>query len=144
MAPRRVLLTLVAVLGLALGLVGCGADGSAGHAVGAGDPAYERVDPDTFASRIAERHVVLLDVRTPEEYAAGHLDGATNLPLSSADFSDRVADLDPDRTYAVYCRTGVRSQEAVELMRSAGIEAVYDLDGGLTAWVSSGRPVVTR
>src|SRR6478735_511206 len=121
MAPRRALLTLLAVLGLALGLslglAGCGSDVS--PASTAGDASYEHVDPDTFADRIAERDVVLLDVRTPEEYAAGHLEGATNLPLADPDFADEVADLDTDTTYAVYCRTGTRSQKAMEVMHKA-------------------------
>jgi rhodanese-related sulfurtransferase len=145
MAPRRALLTLLAVLGLSLGLslglAGCGSDASPTST--AGDATYDHVDADTFADRIAERDVVLLDVRTPEEYAAGHLEGATNLPLADADFAKAVADLDPDTTYAVYCRTGVRSQQAMEAMRRAGIEAVYDLDGGITAWTRSGRLTVT-
>ena len=144
MAPRRTLLTLLAVLGLALGLslglAGCGSDVSPTSE--AADTSYEHVDAQTFADRIAERDVVLLDVRTPEEYAAGHLRGAVNLPLGADDFADRVADLDDDATYAVYCRSGVRSQQAMEAMRGAGIEAVYDLDGGITAWTESGRPTV--
>ena len=140
MAPRRALLMLLAVLGLTVGLAGCGTDASAPMAAGM---SYDHVDVDAFADRIAERDVVLLDVRTPEEYAAGHLEGATNLPLAADDFRDRVAELDPDTAYAVYCRTGVRSQQAMEIMRKAGIEAVYDLDGGITAWTRSGRPTVT-
>ena len=140
MAPRRALLTLLAVLGLALGLAGCGMDEPSGSATV--DTSYEHVDAATFADRITERDVVLLDVRTPDEFAAGHLEGATNLPLAGDDFDGRVADLDPDTTYAVYCRTGVRSQQAMEIMRAAGIEAVYDLDGGITAWTESGRPTV--
>jgi rhodanese-related sulfurtransferase len=141
MAPRRALLTLVVALGLALGLAGCGTDEPAGST--AGDASYEHIDAGTFADRVAERDVVLLDVRTPEEFAAGHLQGATNLPLAAEDFGDRITGLDPDTTYAVYCRTGARSQQAMELMREAGIEEVYDLDGGITAWTKSGRPTVT-
>ena len=139
MAPRRVLLTLLAVLGLAFALAGCGTDDPTAPVAG---ESYEHVDAATFADRIAERDVVLLDVRTPEEYDAGHLEGATNLPIADADFAAEVDDLDPDTTYAVYCRTGERSQRAMEIMRTAGIEAVYDLDGGITAWTESGRTTV--
>ena len=78
-----------------------------------------------------------------EEFAAGHLEGAVNLDVSAADVATRVADLDPDATYAVYCRSGNRSQAAMALMQGAGIGSLADLAGGIEAWSQAGRPVVT-
>src|SRR5690606_18476041 len=69
----------------------------------------------------------VIDVRTPEEYDAGHVDGAERIGLADADFADRVADLDPDAAYVVYCRTGNRSAQAATIMREAGLDVV---DGG--------------
>lgn len=69
---------------------------------------------------------VLVDVRTPEEYAAGHLEGAVNVPVESPDFPALVAGLDPSLEYIVYCRSGRRSEIAAESMIAAGL-VVTDL-----------------
>ncbi|MEY3020289.1 MAG: hypothetical protein RLZZ272_1273 [Actinomycetota bacterium] len=69
---------------------------------------------------------VLVDVRTPEEYVAGHLEGAVNVPVESPDFTERIAELDPSLEYVVYCRSGRRSEIAAEQMVAIGLE-VTDL-----------------
>ena len=69
---------------------------------------------------------VLVDVRTPEEYAAGHLEGAVNVPVESPDFPTLVATLDPSLEYVVYCRSGRRSEIAAEFMVAEGL-TVTDL-----------------
>jgi rhodanese-related sulfurtransferase len=102
----------------------------------------QRVDVATFAQVIAEPGVTVVDVRTPAEFAAGHLDGAVNIDVESADFAARVGELDPAGTYAVYCRSGNRSAAAVAQMAQAGVTGTYDLDGGIVAWEAAGQPVV--
>lgn len=76
---------------------------------------------------------VLLDVRTPSEYAEGHLKSAINIDFYNATFTDEIAKLDKSKTYFVYCRSGNRSGKAVAQMRKAGFEHLYDLDGGTTS-----------
>lgn len=101
-----------------------------------------RIGVDDFATVIATPGVQILDVRTAEEYAAGHIPGAVNLPVQSADFGARVSALDPAGTYAVYCRSGNRSQPAVAAMAAAGIADVYELAVGTTGWAAAGHPLV--
>lgn len=86
---------------------------------------------------------IVLDVRTPEEYAQGHLPEKTpmNLDFYASDFREQLARLDRAKTYLVYCRTGHRSGETVQMMRELGFRRVYDLQGGLTAWQSAGLPI---
>lgn len=103
----------------------------------------QAVDAGAFAALVEQDGVVVLDVRTPEEFAAGHLDGALNVDVSSPQFTDRLAELDTDAPYAVYCRSGNRSAQAVTLMQQAGFEQVAHLDGGITAWSADGGEVVT-
>ena len=103
----------------------------------------QAVDAGAFAALVEQDGVVVLDVRTPEEFAAGHLDGALNVDVSSPQFADRLAELDTDAPYAVYCRSGNRSAQAVTLMQQAGFEQVAHLDGGITAWSADGGEVVT-
>jgi rhodanese-related sulfurtransferase len=82
----------------------------------------------------------ILDVRTPEEFAAGHLQGAQNIDWKNSDFSINVGALDKTQPVLVYCQSGNRSQEAAEYLSKNGFTAVYELDGGYAAWESAGKP----
>ena len=83
---------------------------------------------------------VIIDVRTPEEFNAGHVQGALNIPVEYADFAQQVAALDPATTYAIYCRTGNRSAVATAQMGSMGYLHLYDLDGGFSDLEAAGIP----
>jgi rhodanese-related sulfurtransferase len=85
--------------------------------------------------------LVLLDVRTPEEFAQARIGGSINLDVSSRDFADRLATLDPEATYVVYCRTGNRSAEAVRMMQDLGFSRIYEIDGGIARWYEAGLPI---
>lgn len=85
----------------------------------------------------------VLDVRTPAEYASGHLPNAQNIDFQGPDFATRIAALDKKATYAVYCQTGKRSSAALKQMTAAGFVRVYDLAGGITAWKEMGGPMAT-
>ena len=90
----------------------------------------ERLSPAAFARHRETRpDAALLDVRTPDEFAAGHLVGAENVDVLADTFLDRVGALDPARTYYVYCRSGQRSGRAAELMRTAGFDDVHNVGG---------------
>ena len=92
--------------------------------------------------------LVILDVRTPAEFDAGHLsaNGAQilNVDVTRADFADRVDRLDRDDRYLVYCRTGNRSETAVSKMRAMGFERIYHMDRGIVAWQAAGLPIVRQ
>lgn len=78
------------------------------------------------ARRLVELGALLVDVRTPEEFSAGHIDGAVNIPLQALD--RRMGELGPkDRSIVVYCRSGNRSSRARRMLESAGFSAVHDL-----------------
>jgi phage shock protein E len=78
-----------------------------------------------------------IDVRTPEEHAAGHLPESVNIDVTAADFEQRIAELDPQASYVVYCRTGNRSASAVETMIDNGFDDVVN-GGGYDDLVSAG------
>ena len=101
-----------------------------------------RVGVDDFAEVIAAPGVQIIDVRTPEEFADGHIAGAVNIPVQRADFVEQVSLLDTDGTYAVYCRSGNRSEPAVEAMRGVGIDSIYELASGTKGWVSEGQQLI--
>lgn len=88
--------------------------------------------------------LVVLDVRTPEEFAEGHLDGAVLVDFYSPDFADQLAALDPDVPYVVYCRSGNRSGQTLPMMESLGFSSASDVDGGIVAWESAGLPIIVN
>lgn len=85
---------------------------------------------------------VILDVRTPQEYAAGHIAGSVNLDFYRSDFEAGLDKLDKTRVYLVYCRSGHRSGQAVDIMRKLGFAEVYNMDGGIVDWETAGLPTV--
>lgn len=100
------------------------------------------LDALEFQALVDSPGTVVIDVRTSEEFAAGHLDGALNLDLESGAFEAELAELDREASYALYCRSGARSRAALDLMVAAGFERVAHLDGGIDAWTSAGLPTV--
>ena len=87
--------------------------------------------------------LVILDVRTPEEFAEGHLEGAVMIDFYDLDFADQLAELDPDVPYLLYCRSGNRSGQTLALMEELGFTDVADVDGGINQWQAAGLPVVS-
>lgn len=87
---------------------------------------------------------IIIDVRTPEEFAAGHLDGAVLIDIKDDSFDSKIAALDPNANYIVYCRSGNRSAQAVTRMREAGIANITDLGSLENASNVSGVAIVTN
>jgi rhodanese-related sulfurtransferase len=87
---------------------------------------------------LAERTVI--DVRTPAEYAAGHVAGAVNIDVEASDFAERISTLDPKGDYLVYCRSGRRSALAADAMAKAGFTDIIDA-GGLDGLAAAGAPI---
>ena len=153
MRNRLLALSVAALAVASIGLAGCSSDSSEATAtaaatvqgpaaVVAAPSAPERVDAARFSEVIASPGVTIIDVRTPEEFAAGHIEGAVNYPVELPEFGSQVAALDPAGTYAVYCRSGNRSQAAVAGMVQAGIPGIYELANGIIEWEDAGLPVV--
>ena len=94
-----------------------------------------------FSEKCHDENAILLDVRTPKEYAAGHLKGAMLINIFDDNFSEQVAKLDKTKTVYVYCASGGRSSEAQELMLKSGFKNVVNLAGGIEAWKKAGLPV---
>jgi rhodanese-related sulfurtransferase len=85
---------------------------------------------------------VILDIRTPEEFRDGHIEGAVNVNFRSENFGKEIDKLDKSKTYFVYCRTGNRSYDAVTLMGPLGFRSIVRLAGDIKGWKSAGLPIV--
>ena len=95
-----------------------------------------------FSAKVAEAGVITLDVRTPGEFAEGHVEGARLIDFQSGNFENEIAALDKNATYAVYCRSGNRSGQAVKTMQDAGFTNVFNMNGGVIDWANAGFPLV--
>jgi rhodanese-related sulfurtransferase len=104
--------------------------------------AIKKVDPVEFSEVVKQPGVITLDVRTPEEFNAGHIANAININLEGSDFTSEVSKLDMNATIAVYCRSGNRSGVATEQMAELGFVDMYDMQGGILDWEAAGGPVV--
>ena len=97
-------------------------------------PQYGVINLEQAALVMLDTQVIIVDVRTPEEVAEGHLEGAINVDFRAENFFEQVDLLDRDQTYLLYCRSGRRSASALELMQANGFSKLYDLEGGFLAW----------
>lgn len=108
-----------------LGLNGC---------MNAQDKSYTDMDVEAFSNYLKDGDVQLVDVRTPEEYAEGHIPGAININVFDNDFIDEaLKSLDKSKPVAVYCKSGRRSADAATKLSKNGFK-VTNLKGGYLAW----------
>ena len=94
---------------------------------------FTSVDAEAFARELSKTEVQLVDVRTPEEYAEGHIPGAVNMNVQDAAFDQQLATLDKTRPVALYCRSGRRSKLAATRAAKVGYK-VTELNGGILSW----------
>ncbi len=102
----------------------------------------DHVDAKGAAELLAsESKPVVLDVRTPEEFGEGHIEGATMIDFKAPDFESKISELDRDQTYLVHCRSGSRSTNSLATFEKLGFKHIIHLDGGFNAWQEAGEPV---
>ena len=117
----------------ALILTGCGSKGS-----------VTNLTAQDFASKIKDTSITVVDVRTPAEFAAGHIANAINIDVDATTFESEIQKLDKAKTYAVYCHSGRRSGIATAAMAKDGFTSLYNLTNGFADWLANGLPSVTN
>jgi rhodanese-related sulfurtransferase len=101
----------------------------------------KNVDVPEFEALRQEKKSVILDVRTPSEYAVGHIPGAVNIDCQAKDFVEKIAALDKGQSYLVHCAAGARSARACDKMAKLNFSNLYNLKDGFKAWQQAGMPV---
>ncbi len=96
------------------------------------------VESPEFKKMVDAKEGVLLDVRTPQEYADGHIAGSINIDYNGDNFKEELEKLDKAKTYNVYCRSGKRSAASAEMMGQMGFSKVVNLTGGIMGWQEKG------
>ncbi len=103
----------------------------------------ETVGPEAAATVIAEESAeVILDIRTPQEFSEGIIDGAVNIDFYEPTFAAELDALDKDAHYVVYCRSGNRSGQAMSTFEDLGFTNITEIDGGIVNWYNTGHDVV--
>ena len=101
------------------------------------------LNADAFEKMLKnDKTVQLGDVRTPDEFKSGHIEGAVNYDFYASDFAKKMAKLDKKRPVMVYCAAGGRSGSAAGQLKKMGFTKIYDLDGGMGAWREAGKKVI--
>jgi len=110
-------------------------------------PIIENITPGRALTLIQNNRdnpdFIIIDVRTPEEFAQERIEGAINLDYYPEVFSDQLNELDRNKTYLVYCRTGRRSKAAADLMKELGFGQIYNISGGINDWKKEGLPTIS-
>jgi len=107
----------------------------------AGDPV--EVDAEKASVLLASgEKVTVLDIRTPEEFAEGHLKEAVNVDFTGDNFESQLAKLDPAKPYLVHCAAGGRSGKSMEVFKKLKFTKIYHLNDGYNGWSDAGKPVV--
>jgi len=136
MKPRLIRSLLLLILALSVLVTACSSDTTTQD--------IELVSPADAAQVIADdpAGLVVLDIRTAEEFNEARLADAIMVDFYADDFADQLDTLDKDVPYVMYCRTGNRSSDAVKTMKDLGFVEVYEIDGGIVNWYEQGYPVV--
>ena len=122
---------MIATILLSIGLAACSAPSSIAPASA----------DSLIHGEVKNKNFRLVDVRTPEEFAQGHLAGAALVDFKSPTFADEIAKLPREAKILIYCRSGHRSGIALQQMQSMGFKDVRDIGGGINAWMSAGLPL---
>lgn len=142
---RRRLAAALAALLVAISLAACGGSSSTTapeQPPAAGQPAALPAEVDvSTAAQLVQDGAFLLDVREPDEWVAGHVDGATLIPLG--ELAGRTSEVPQDRQIVVMCRSGNRSAEGRDILLQAGFPSVTSMAGGINEWTAQGHAVVT-
>ncbi|MFD2909272.1 rhodanese-like domain-containing protein [Flavobacterium ardleyense] len=99
------------------------------------------VDVAAYEAQLKEPNVQLIDVRTPAEYAEGHIENSKNINITGEDFDQQVASLDKSKPVMLYCKSGMRSAKASLRLKELGFENITDLEGGFGSWKSANKPI---
>lgn len=137
--PLRSALTALSAAAVLFGLTACAGGPSAAGSAGSAGTAPEGNAGSTVE---VSEDTILLDVRTPEEFAAGHLDGAQLIDFNGGEIPGALPVLNPKVEYLVYCRSGNRSGQAIELMAAAGFTNLTNLGSLEQAASATGIAIV--
>jgi len=144
MAKKSLKNLMILVLSVSLIIGAVLAGGCAGKEIETPTQIIEDITPQEAFTLIQQNQdnpdFVIIDVRTPEEFADEHIENAINIDYRSETFRDELNTLDKNKTYLIYCRSGGRSGNALDIMAELNFREVYNMSGGINQWKAEGLP----
>jgi phage shock protein E len=104
-------------------------------------PPVKHLDARSAQKLLSQTNLVILDIRTPEEFKSFHISGATNIDFYGSNFEQRINSLDKSKPYLVHCASGGRSTRSLQIFQKHDFQSIYHLDGGINGWKNAGLPV---
>lgn len=104
-------------------------------------PKPREVNPAAAEKLIQEGKVVVLDIRTKDEFGEGHIAGAKNIDFRHPEFEKQLNALDKSKSYLVHCQSGGRSQASMKIFEKLGFQSIYHLNDGIMGWEDAGKPL---
>ncbi len=106
---------------------------------------YRNLSPAEAAKAIkANPNLIIIDIRTPQEFANGHIPNAVNIDFKSSDFKKRIEKLDREKSYLVHCRSGGRSEQSLPIFKKLGFKQLVHLKTGILGWQQVGLALTTK
>lgn len=102
------------------------------------------LEPNELIEVLSSKDAHFIDVRTPQEFSAGHIENAVNIDFKSSNFETEIEKLDSKKPIIIYCRSGRRSAASTNTLSKAGFTEIYDLKGGVLNWKKQGNKLVTE
>ena len=145
---RALFLLLAAVLTVVLLISGCAQDENTAMKTATKVQVIEDITVEQAFALLQENSdnpdFVLLDVRTPAEFEVERIESAIMLDYYSENFREALDELDKSKTYLIYCRSGRRTGETLQMMKELGFDEVYNMLGGINSWKSKGFPTIKK
>ena len=107
-----------------------------------GDHSAKHVNAEAASKLVADGKVTIIDVRTADEFKAGHIEGAQNIDIYEDGFAAKAAELDKSKPILIHCQGGGRSRLALSTFKKLNFSEIYHMDGGMKGWKAAGKPVV--
>jgi len=98
------------------------------------------VIPSEFEEK--SKNQLIVDIRTPQEFAQGHIEGAININLFDKNFTEQFSEFNKSEPIFLYCKSGMRSSKATEKLEALGFQNIYDLQGGIINWTKNNKPII--
>ena len=133
---------MIGILGLSLA-VACNSGVSKPEEADANaDVTFENISVQQALEMKNSGEVVIIDVRSQDEFSSGHIEGALNIDVNSPGFEEKISDLNKTDRYVIYCHSGRRSAKSADILVNTGFVSVYNVKGGISDWKGNGYDIV--
>jgi rhodanese-related sulfurtransferase len=133
---------MIGILGLSLAVACNSGVSNPEEADANADVTFENISVQQALEMKNSGEVVIIDVRSQDEFSSGHIEGALNIDVNSPGFEEKISDLNKTDRYVIYCHSGRRSAKSADILVNTGFVSVYNVKGGISEWKGNGYDIV--